>query len=81
MTGATLPLRMSRGRLTPAFAPDSVNNGAEEIGPEMKVGFDVIDELSVRQNIEPGGFDPTWAWLQGNAGFNGIVIVSKKAFG
>ena len=63
-----------------AFAPDSVNNGAEEIGPEMKVGFDVIDELTVRQNIEPGGFDPTWAWLQGNAGFNGIVIVSKKAF-
>ena len=63
-----------------AFAPDSVNNGAEEIGPEMKIGFDVIDETTVRQNIEPGGFDPTWAWLQGNAGFNGIVIVSKKAF-
>ena len=63
-----------------AFAPDSVNNGAEEIGPEMKVGFDVIDELTVRQNIKPGGFDPTWAWLQGNAGFNGIVVVSKKAF-
>ncbi len=63
-----------------AFAPDSVNNGAEEIGPEMKVGFDVIDDLTVRQNIEPGGFDPTWAWLQGNAGFNGIVIVSKSAF-
>ena len=63
-----------------AFAPDSVNNGAEEIGPEMKAGFDVIDDLTVRQNIVPGGFDPTWAWLQGNAGFNGIVIVSKKAF-
>ncbi len=63
-----------------AFAADSVNNGAEEIGPEMKVGFDVIDERTVRQNIEPGGFDPTWAWLQGNAGFNGIVVVSKKAF-
>ena len=63
-----------------AFAPDSVNNGAEEIGPEMKVGFDVIDDRQVRQNIEPGGFDPTWAWLQGNAGFNGIVVVSKKAF-
>ncbi len=63
-----------------AFAPDSVNNGAEEIGPEMKLGFDVIDERTVRQNIEPGGFDPTWAWLQGNAGFNGIVIVSKMAF-
>ena len=63
-----------------AFAADSVNNGAEEIGPEMKVGFDVVGDLTVRQNIEPGGFDPTWAWLQGNAGFNGIVIVSKKAF-
>ena len=63
-----------------AFAPDSVNNGAEEIGPEMKVGFDVIDDRQVRQNIEPGGFDPTWAWLQGNAGFNGIVVVSKMAF-
>ena len=63
-----------------AFAADSVNNGAEEIGPEMKVGFDVIDDRTVRQNIEPGGFDPTWAWLQGNAGFNGIVVVSKKAF-
>ena len=63
-----------------AFAPDSVNNGAEEIGPEMKVGFDVIDDRTVRQNIEPGGFDPTWAWLQGNAGFNGIVVVSKMAF-
>ncbi|MCY4475024.1 MAG: ABC transporter substrate-binding protein [Chloroflexi bacterium] len=63
-----------------AFAADSVNNGAEEIGPEMKAGFDVIDDLTVRQNIVPGGFDPTWAWLQGNAGFNGIVIVSKKAF-
>lgn len=63
-----------------AFAADSVNNGAEEIGPEMKVGFDVLDDRKVRQNIEPGGFDPTWAWLQGNAGFNGIVVVSKKAF-
>ncbi len=63
-----------------AFAADSVNNGAEEIGPEMKVGFDIIDDRTVRQNIEPGGFDPTWAWLQGNAGFNGIVVVSKKAF-
>ena len=63
-----------------AFAADSVNNGAEEIGPEMKIGFDVVDDLTVRQNIEPGGFDPTWAWLQGNASFNGIVIVSKKAF-
>ena len=63
-----------------AFAADSVNNGAEEIGPEMKAGFDIIDDLTVRQNIVPGGFDPTWAWLQGNAGFNGIVIVSKKAF-
>ena len=63
-----------------AFAVGSVNNGAEEIGPEMKLGFDVIDDRTVRQNIEPGGFDPTWAWLQGNAGFDGIVIVNKKAF-
>lgn len=63
-----------------AFALDSVNNGAEEIGPEMKLGFDVLGPLEVRQNIEVGGFDPTWAWLQGNAGFNGIVIVNKQAF-
>jgi len=63
-----------------AFAPDSVNNGAEEIGPEMKVGFDIIGPMTVRQNIEKGGFDPTWAWLQGNAGFNGIVMVNKDAF-
>ncbi len=63
-----------------AFALDSVNNGAEEIGPEMKVGFDIVDSMTVRQNIEVGGFDPTWAWLQGNAGFNGIVIVNKQAF-
>ncbi len=63
-----------------AFAPDSVNNGAEEIGAEMKLGFDVIDPLTVRQNIEPGGFDPTWAWLMGNAAFSGIVITNKAAF-
>ncbi|MBT3996033.1 MAG: hypothetical protein HOF01_09555 [Chloroflexi bacterium] len=63
-----------------AFAADSVNNGAEEIGPEMKLGFDVIGPMEVRQNIEVGGFDPTWTWLQGNAAFNGIVIVNKQAF-
>ena len=63
-----------------AFAPDSVNNGAEEIGAEMKLGFDVVGTLQVRQNIAPGGFDPTWAWLQGNASFAGIVITNKAAF-
>ena len=63
-----------------AFAPDSVNNGAEEIGPEMKLGFDVLGPMTVKQNIEPAGFDPTWAWLQGNAGYCGIVIVNKDAF-
>ncbi len=63
-----------------AFATDSVNNGAEEIGPEMKLGFDVLGPMTVKQNIEEGGFDPTWAWLQGNAGFNGIVIVNKDAY-
>lgn len=63
-----------------AFALDSVNNGAEEIGPEMKLGFDIVGPMTVKQNIEVGGFDPTWAWLQGNASFNGIVIVNKQAF-
>ena len=63
-----------------AFAPDSVNNGAEEIGAEMKLGFDVLGPLQVKQNIAPGGFDPTWAWLQGNASFAGIVITNKAAF-
>ncbi len=63
-----------------AFALDSVSNGAEEIGDGMKAGFEVVDSMTVRQNIKPDGFDPTWAWLQGNAGFNGIVIVNKKAF-
>ena len=63
-----------------AFAADSVNNGAEEIGPEMKLGFDVVDSMTVRQNIETGGFDPTWSWLMGNASFNGIVIVNKQAY-
>ncbi|MEX2599540.1 MAG: ABC transporter substrate-binding protein [Dehalococcoidia bacterium] len=63
-----------------AFAPDSVNNGSEEIGPEMKEGFEVLGPLEVRQNIADGGFDPTWAWLQGNASFNAIVIVNKTAF-
>jgi len=62
-----------------AFAPDSVNNGAEEIGPEMKVGFDVVGPLTVKQNIEAGGFDPTWMWLMGNAAFSGIVITNKAA--
>jgi ABC-type transport system substrate-binding protein len=63
-----------------AFATDSVNNGAEEIGAEMKLGFDVLGPLQVKQNITPGGFDPTWAWLQGNASFAGIVITNKAAF-
>ena len=31
-------------------------------------------------NIAPGGFVPTWVWLLGNAGFNGIVVVNKDAF-
>jgi ABC-type transport system substrate-binding protein len=63
-----------------AFSPESVNNGAEEIGPELKLGFDVVGPLTVKMNIEAGGFDPTWVWLLGNAGFNGIVIVNKDAF-
>ncbi len=63
-----------------AFSPESVNNGAEEIGPELKLGFDIVGPLTVKMNIEPGGFDPTWVWLLGNAGFNGIVIVNKDAF-
>ena len=63
-----------------AFDPESVNNGAEEIGPELKLGFDIVDPMTVKMNIEPGGFDPTWVWLLGNAGFNGIVIVNKDAF-
>ncbi len=63
-----------------AFAPESVNNGAEEIGPELKLGFDVVSSMTVKMNIEPGGFDPTWVWLLGNAGFNGIVVVNKDAF-
>lgn len=63
-----------------AFAPDSVNNGAEEIGVGMKKGFDVVDPLTVRMKIEPGGFDPTWAWLLGNSSFAGIVVTKKAAF-
>ena len=63
-----------------AFALDSVNNGAEEIGPEMKKGFSITGPMEVVQHIEALGFDPTWAWLQGNAGFNGIVIVNADAY-
>jgi ABC-type transport system substrate-binding protein len=63
-----------------AFDPESVNNGAEEIGPELKKGFEIVGPLTVKMNIEPGGFDPTWVWLLGNAGFNGVVIVNKDAF-
>ena len=63
-----------------AFASNSVNNGAQEIGPAMKLGFEVIDDRTVRQNIEPSGFDPRWTWLQGNASYHGVVVVSKTAF-
>jgi len=63
-----------------AFDLESVNNGAEEIGAELKKGFDIVGPMTVKMNIEPGGFDPTWVWLLGNAGFNGVVIVNKDAF-
>ncbi|MBI21387.1 MAG: hypothetical protein CL780_03970 [Chloroflexi bacterium] len=63
-----------------AFALDSVNNGAEEIGSEMKSGFSVSGPMEVIQHIEAGGFDPTWSWLQGNASFSGIVITNQDAY-
>jgi len=63
-----------------AFLPESVNNGAEELSPELRAGFDVLDPYTVRMNIGEGGYIDTWQFWFVNIGFDTIGIVSKKAY-
>jgi len=63
-----------------AFLPESVNNGAEELSPELREGFDVLDTYTTRMNIGEGGYIATWEFWFGQIGFDTFGMVSKKAF-
>ena len=63
-----------------AWLPESTNNGAEETPPPHKAGMDVMDQYTVRMNIEDGQMAGNWEFFFGDTGFGTYGIVSKKAF-
>lgn len=58
----------------------STGNGAEQLPPALKVGWDAPDKYTAVMNIEPGEFPPTWGVLIGKGWSDTFGMLSKTLY-
>jgi len=58
----------------------STGNGAEQLPPALKVGWDAPDKYTAVMNIEPGEFPPTWGTLIGKGWSDTYGMLSKNLY-
>lgn len=58
----------------------STGNGAEQLPPALKVGWDVEDKYTAVMNIEQGGYPPTWGVLVGKGWSDTFGMLSKTLY-
>ena len=64
-----------------ALKEGTINNGAEQLSPGLREGWELVDQDHAAMNIRPGGFNPMWLVLHSNVNEDGTFgIVSKKAY-